>query len=177
MNPYNTLGLQPGADQTEVHSAYIRLVKQYHPDRFEQGSDEQQSAQQKLVELNLAYEECMSMAHKRPPVTVKITTEAAEALAERMLEQESWESAIMQLCRTETKDARWFYLQGKALMGLKQYSSAHQSFREAVRMEENNREFRQGALDAAVAMKKHNRLPYRMLDWVDGIVHPRKVTY
>lgn len=177
MNPYSVLGLQPGADQEEVHAAYIRLVKQYHPDRFEQGSAEQQDAQQKLVELNIAYEQCASMAHKRPAVTMKVSTEAAEALAERMLEQGSWESAIMQLCRTETKDARWFYLQGKALMGLKQYSSAHQSFREAVRMEENNREFRQGALDAAVAMKKHNRLPYRMLDWVDGIVHPRKVTY
>lgn len=132
-------------------------------------------AQQKLVELNLAYEECMSMATRPSPISVHITLEAAEKLAERMLEQGSFESAIMQLCRTDKKDSRWFYLQGRALLGLKQYSSAHQSFREAVRLDENNREYRQGALEAALAMKKHRKLPFRVADWVDGIFRPRRI--
>ena len=37
---------------------------------------------------------------------------------------------------------------------LHQYESAHQSYREAVRREPDNIDYRRGALDAAVAMKK-----------------------
>ena len=175
VNAYEKLGLTPQADQQQVHDAYRKLVKEYHPDRFEQGSEQQQSAQQKMIELNLAYEEAMSLSAKAPPSRLHISPEAVESLAERMYEQGSYESALMQLTRSTRKDARWFNLQGKILLGLKQYSSAHQSFREAVRMDPDNREYREGALKAAVAMKKNRHLIYRMRDWVDGIVHPRRL--
>ena len=39
-------------------------------------------------------------------------------------------------------------------MQMHQYESAHQSYREAVRREPDNIDYRRGALDAAVAMKK-----------------------
>ena len=174
VNPFETLGLTPDADQTAVHEAYRKLAKVFHPDQFEQGSEQQQAAQEKMTAINVAYEEAMSLSSKRPSCSVRVTAEAAESMAERMLEAGSFESALLQLCRAENKDGRWFYLQGKALMGLKQYSSAHQSFREAVRFEPENRSFRQGALDAAVEMKKHNRISYKVADWFDGLLHPRK---
>ena len=45
-------------------------------------------------------------------------------------------------------------MQGNILMALKQYETAHQSYREAVRRDPDNRQFREGALDAALAIKK-----------------------
>ena len=34
MNPYEVLGVKPGASQDEIKSAYRKLVKQYHPDQY-----------------------------------------------------------------------------------------------------------------------------------------------
>ena len=86
--------------------------------------------------------------------TKEIASEDAKQLARKMLRQQSPESALRQLMRADRKDAEWYYLQGYILMQMHQYESAHQSYREAVRREPDNIDYRRGALDAAVAMKK-----------------------
>ena len=53
---------------------------------------------------------------------------------------------------------------GKILMGLRQYETAHQSFREAVRRDPDNHKYREGALDAALAMKKNRPLAQKLRD-------------
>ena len=57
-------------------------------------------------------------------------------------------------------------MQGQILMGLRQYETAHQSFREAVRRDPENRKYREGALDAALAMKKNRPLGEKLHGWV-----------
>ena len=47
---HNILGLQPGASQEEIHSAYRRLVKLYHPDQ-----DSSLDAEMKYKEISAAY--------------------------------------------------------------------------------------------------------------------------
>ena len=59
----------------------------------------------------------------------------------------------------ESREASWYYVQGKILMQMEQYESAHQSFREAVLRSPENNEYRTGALEAALAMKKEKTLP------------------
>ncbi|MDD6796252.1 MAG: DnaJ domain-containing protein, partial [Clostridiaceae bacterium] len=54
MNPYEVLGLKPGASQEEIKSAYRKLVKQYHPDQF-RDNPLQELAQEKLSQINEAY--------------------------------------------------------------------------------------------------------------------------
>ena len=53
---YNTLGLEPGAPQERVKQAYRDLVNVWHPDRFAHDSRLQTKAQQKLSDINRAYE-------------------------------------------------------------------------------------------------------------------------
>ncbi|NLB90136.1 MAG: hypothetical protein GX786_02800, partial [Clostridiales bacterium] len=53
----------------------------------------------------------------------------------------------------------------------KQYGSAHQSYREAVKIEPNNSTYREGAFEAAIAMKKQKNLPYRIGSWVKKAFH------
>ena len=50
------LGLKPGASQEEVNQAYRDLVNVWHPDRFEGNPRLQKKAEEKMKEINGAYE-------------------------------------------------------------------------------------------------------------------------
>ncbi len=70
-------------------------------------------------------------------------------------------------------DDTWYYLQGQILMAMRQYETAHQSFREAVRRDPDNLRYRQGALDAALAMKRNKDLPHKFAGWVKDKLNKR----
>lgn len=53
---YAVLGVRPGASALEIKSAYRKLVKQWHPDRFVHDPRSQRIAEEKLKEINEAYE-------------------------------------------------------------------------------------------------------------------------
>jgi DnaJ-domain-containing protein 1 len=50
------LGLKPGASQEEVTQAYRDLVNVWHPDRFVGNPRLQKKAEEKVKEINAAYE-------------------------------------------------------------------------------------------------------------------------
>ena len=164
-NPFEVLGLSAGADAEDVRNAYRRLVKTCHPDKF-LDADERKSAQEKMIALNLAYEEALKLTASRRSAASnynrELSIEEAITLADKMLRRGSPESALRQLMRTKARSGAWFAMQGHVLMALEQYESAHQSYREAVRREPNNNAFRSGALDAAVALKKSRTLMGRI---------------
>lgn len=55
MNPYEVLGLKPGASQEEIKKAYRNLIKQYHPDQY--GDNPLKDlAEEKMREINTAYD-------------------------------------------------------------------------------------------------------------------------
>ncbi|MGN0778394.1 MAG: DnaJ domain-containing protein [Aristaeellaceae bacterium] len=162
-NPFEVLGLKITADAQEVRSAYRTLVRTCHPDRF-LDADERKAAQEKMIALNLAYEEALRVASSRREnsYTKELSCEEAKQLARKMLRQHGPESGLRQLMRAERKDAEWYELQGAILMQMHQYDSAHQSYREAVRRDPDNLEYRRGALEAAVALKKSKTIPGRL---------------
>ena len=57
---------------------------------------------------------------------------------------------------------------------MREYASAHQSFREAVRLCPDNNEYRQGALEAAMAVKKHQKWSYRLAEWARSLLPGKK---
>lgn len=159
-SPFATLGLNASASADDVRAAYRNLVKTCHPDKF-QNEAERRAAQEKMIALNLAYEEALKVAAVRKTVdsyTRELEQEDALTLAAKMLRRNSPESALRHLLRSTTRDGAWYAMQGQILMMMDQYESAHQSYREAVRHEPNNNEYRRGALDAAVALKKSRTL-------------------
>ncbi len=167
------LGLTQDADAQAVRAAYRTRVKTCHPDKFLE-AEQQSRAQEQLIKLNLAYEEALRLSSQRQVGFHTVSAQQAKNFALRLFEQENYESALRQLGRADIKDDEWYFLQGRILMALKQYDSAHQSFREAVRRRPDNLEYRRGALDAAVAVKKHQTLAYRVADFTRGIIKPRK---
>ena len=60
MNPYEVLGVSETATDEQVRSAYIKLVKKYHPDRY-QDSDLKDLANDKLKQVNEAYDTITNM--------------------------------------------------------------------------------------------------------------------
>ncbi len=68
---YEVLGLKLGASPEEVKQAYRDLVKVWHPDRFPNNPRLQKKAQEKLKEINLAYERLERLLSFRPDLHVK----------------------------------------------------------------------------------------------------------
>ncbi len=172
LNSFELLGLPRTATEQQVRQAYHTKVKACHPDQFTDGQT-QQKAQEQLIQLNLAYEEALRLAMgNQPGAPLNVmSAEEAKRLAVKLMEQRRYESALLQLSHVEARDDEWYYIHGLLLMNMHQYGTAHQSFREAVRMRPDNRAYRQGALDAAVAIKRHQKLRYRVAEWAGNFFH------
>ena len=174
MNAFEILGLKEDADEQQIRQAYHQLAKACHPDQFKD-AETQRQAQEKMIQLNLAYEEALRCtAGRQRPVFHTVPAEEAKRLAKKLLEQQRYESALLQLSHAATRDDEWYYIHGLLLMGMRQYSTAHQSFREAVRLKPDNNEYRQGALDAALAVKRRQKWPYRVAEWAGSLLHSHK---
>ncbi len=155
-SPFTVLGLDATADADDVRNAYRRLAKTCHPDRFPD-PEQRKAAQEQMIALNLAYEEALKRTAGRKTVASynkELSQEDAVMLANKLLRRQSPEAALRYLLRATNRDGAWYAMQGHILMAMDRYETAHQSFREAVRREPNNIEYRRGALDAAVALKK-----------------------
>ena len=159
-NPFEVLGLKGLATPDEIRSAYRTLARQCHPDMIRDPA-EKEAAQNRMVALNLAYEEALRLASPRGtfPVTPVLSSAESILMAQRAMARKNPEGALRSLIRCEDRDGEWYYMQGKVLMALEEYDSAHQSFREAVRRDPENNVYREGALAAAVALQKEQKLP------------------
>lgn len=67
-NPYQVLGLNPGASKKEVKSAYRRLCRQYHPDR----NPDDQQASERLQRIMAAYQQITSGDSSSPGTTDRV---------------------------------------------------------------------------------------------------------
>ena len=163
-NPFEVLGLTPAADTDQVHTAYRKLVKACHPDQFPDEAEKAQ-AQEKLLRINLAYEQALKLARKplqQPVYAQSLPVEDSLKIAMKMLQQHRPESAIRQLQRAETKNDLWYSLRGQALMQLERFEDAEKSFREAIRRCPGSNEYHRLALEAQLAARKAATLGGRL---------------
>ena len=170
-NPFEVLGLKGLATPEEIRSAYRTLARQCHPDMIRDPA-EKEAAQTRMVALNLAYEEALRLASPRPYSNSAPELSSAEAIlmAQRAMARDNPQGALRSLIRCEERDGDWYYMQGKVLMALEEFDSAHQSFRQAVKLDPENNVYRAGALAAAVAQQKAQKLPGRMKKVFKGIM-------
>ena len=63
---YEMLGVAPGVSRKELKAAYRDLTKVWHPDRFTHDPRLQEKAQEKLKEINDAYEQIISGKIRQP---------------------------------------------------------------------------------------------------------------
>lgn len=76
---YDVLGVKPGVSNRELKAAHRDLAKVWHPDRFQHDPRLQEKAQEKLKEINEAYDVLISGKVPKPvtpPVSQKVYTES-----------------------------------------------------------------------------------------------------
>lgn len=66
---YEILGVRPGVSPQELKSAHRDLAKVWHPDRFAHDPRLQAKAQEKLKEINEAFDQLTSKGKRRPVTT------------------------------------------------------------------------------------------------------------
>ena len=69
LKAYEVLGVKPGVSNAELKAAHRDLAKVWHPDRFLHDPRLQAKAQEKLKEINQAYEQLISGKTPRPAPT------------------------------------------------------------------------------------------------------------
>ncbi len=101
---YELLGVKPGVSSRELKAAHRDLAKVWHPDRFVHDPRLQEKAQEKLKEINEAYELLSSGKTPRPappqPRTEPIYTTTVVSSVERRAAPRggsSWKSAMVVL--------------------------------------------------------------------------------
>jgi hypothetical protein len=75
---YQVLGIKPGASQAEIKQAYRDLALVWHPDRFVDNPRLQEKAEEKLKQINAAYEFLKSAQPQNPQVQVQTKQEQKE---------------------------------------------------------------------------------------------------
>jgi curved DNA-binding protein CbpA len=85
---YEILGLKPGATEEQIKQAYRDLAKVWHPDRFPNDPRLQEKAQEKLKEINLAYDYLKAHQYTPPPDDERHYSEKEEPFREEKPEPE-----------------------------------------------------------------------------------------
>jgi hypothetical protein len=80
---YELLGVRPGASVQELKTAHRDMAKVWHPDRFAHDPRLQQKAQEKLKEINEAYDQLTAARTGRRPRAAAATPPAQETHAAR----------------------------------------------------------------------------------------------
>lgn len=156
MNPYEVLGVKPGASQDEIKSAYRKLVKQYHPDQY--GDNPLKDlAQEKLAEVNKAYDMLKNGGGNtsynsssngyngsyNTGYNSYSSNTAIYAEVRSLIQMRNISVAESKLNAIKQRDAEWYYLYGNVMMAKGWFESAYNNIQRACAMDPNNFEYRQ----------------------------------
>ncbi len=149
-DPYLVLGVKPSASDEEVKRAYRDLVKQYHPDNY-QNNPLADLAEEKMKEINEAYDAIVKQRSAggyqgqswQGQSRSSGTTEPVFQQVRQLLGQYKLDEAQQLLERSNLRNAEWYYLMGNVAYRRGWLSEARDNFTMACNMEPGNFEYRQ----------------------------------
>ncbi|MBO4384191.1 MAG: J domain-containing protein [Clostridia bacterium] len=164
MNPYEVLGVSPSASNEEIREAYLKLVKKYHPDRY-QDSDLKEQAEEKMKKINAAYDMLTKKKDQgqasygqnsygpgygpgyggsyqaRSESQYRGAYEMEFKAVRRMINGGDIAGAMHLLSTIPVKNAEWVFLYGMCCYRNGQYSRAYEYVSRACGMDPGNAEY------------------------------------
>ena len=156
MNPYEVLGLKPGASQEEIKKAYRNLIKQYHPDQY--GDNPLKNlAEEKMREINKAYDmltknngnsynnSYSNSNNNTSNNSYSNYSNDSYSLSEirRLILSRNFTEAERRLNSIQNRNAEWNFLYGVVLTNKGWFDAGLNHIQTAVNMDPNNFEYRQ----------------------------------
>lgn len=183
MDPYKILGVSQSASDEEVKSAYIELVKKYHPDKYVD-NPLKELAQEKLKEINEAYDTITrqrksssssstntgytgnsgygrsysSGAYTYSGSNANIYQQVRSFLAAN---QHNRAEQLLNSISMGERNAEWEYLSGILALRRGYYDSAKSHFKSAVEKDPNNPEYNQAYRSVNGVYTTYSSNPYR----------------
>lgn len=155
MNPYEVLGLKPGATQEEIKKAYRNLIKQYHPDQY--GDNPLKDlAEEKMREINAAYDTLTKNQNTSNNYSSNTnssynnssysnSSDSSYMFSEirRLIQSGNYADAENKLNSIPNRNAEWNFLYGVLLTNKGWFDAGLKHIQTAVNMDPNNFEYRQ----------------------------------
>ena len=162
MNPYEVLGLKPGASQEEIKSAYRKLIKQYHPDQYT-NNPLKDLADEKMREINAAYDTLTKNSGSSSSNNSSYSSNQNNSYnnnysssssnsnsggynyvqVRTLLQSRRFREAENILNTISNRNAEWHYLYGVVLYNKGWYDQAATHLQTATSMDPNNFEYKQ----------------------------------
>ena len=147
-DPYSILGVSKNASDEEIKSAYRELVKKYHPDNYDSSNPLKDLAEEKMQEINAAYDEIQNIRSKKSNKNTGYdyytgSTSGVYADVRRMIndrrftDAEKALTAVLEMDRT----AEWHYLASILLMHRNRQNDAMRELEIACNMDPTNVEY------------------------------------
>lgn len=152
MNPYEVLGLKPGATQEEIKKAYRNLIKQYHPDQY--GDNPLKDlAEEKMRDINAAYDALTKNAGNTYISSNSSNSSYNSSSSDnsymfseirRLIQSGNFAEAENRLNSiSNNRNAEWNFLYGVLLTNKGWFDAGLKHIQTAVNMDPNNFEYRQ----------------------------------
>lgn len=146
-DPYKVLGVDPRSTESEIKAAYRDLAKKYHPDNYV-GSPLADLAEEKMQEINAAYDEIMKdRAKRREQAEDDRFGGQSRATSfpdvRRCIDEHDFYEAdvLLNAVGQSERNAEWHYLKGIVFSARGWYFEASRHFATACEMDPENEEY------------------------------------
>lgn len=153
-DPYSVLGVSRDASDEEIRRAYLELARKYHPDKYA-GSDLAELAEEKMKEVNSAYDAIQEMRAGKPgggssygnnyssnSGSTGIYAEIRRAInMGDMLKAQN----LLNSVPLGDRNAEWDFLSGCVMLRRGYYVDAQRYFESATSKDPQNEEYRRAA--------------------------------
>ncbi len=147
-DPYSVLGVSRTATDEEIKKAYRELARKYHPDNYQQNPDLAELAEEKMKEVNEAYERIQAEraggeSSSSSSYSDRRSTDPRLVEIRSLISQRRYSEAEMRLDAVSLSDrgAEWNFLKGCVLAQRGHIFDARKHIETACYMDPSNMEY------------------------------------